>query len=771
MQIIGIYINKVYANDVLKNLKKGWYPFGVFPNCNGIFDQSGNINTPQYEEIKGKIERNQKFTNRLYQLQNSNIKINLNCILGKNGSGKSSLLNLEYRLINNFSCLINYCLIDHNQGHSLIWAYGFDAELYYYLGGNIYCIKVDNNSTFKIVEQQDEEEIINPIENVHFLYNKAAISDDDEDINTLFAFLKNSRAHNSYTKEFKTNEKKLINQLSKNFFYTISTNYSIYSNATIQDKYSEKEEQWQNKIYHKNDGYLTPIVLVPYKDYGATIDTVKELKLAKERVSTLAILVYLEKEDSFIENLIPLHVEYQLKSHSSYLEEIKQKYVKLFPSQMESNNVVTFETLDKLYKLSKLHNNIRYKWYLRLFKENNEYQNWNINQLNKNKKRIIIKNTLEYLSYKTIKMCHNYDIYRKEFPEKNIINDFLNFPEKFEKATDKIINGLMTNSYRIDFTNLKIYQCIQFLNNFDLYNIEFPEVKGQDKIQKTFVSKLETVEMIKYKKYFKNNKIKLTYDNVFKNLLPPYFYKETKFYKKDSEKIKKPISLANLSSGESQLFNALSYAIYHMKNASSKQNSNERIVYNYANIVFDEAELYYHPEYQRKFIKDLLNIIDKSNLENISSINITLVTHSPFMLSDIPKSNILALIKGNVKPEIEFNTLGSNIYDLLKNQFFMESTIGAQTENNINSFLHFYNEAKKDSNFKFNKEDKVFFETLINSIGETYLHSRLHDMLLQLERLSYNDRRIKDYEYKIDLYKNKITELENKIEQINDEEN
>ena len=101
----------------------------------------------------------------------------------------------------------------------------------------------------------------------------------------------------------------------------------------------------------------------------------------------------------------------------------------------------------------------------------------------------------------------------------------------------------------------------------------------------------------------------------------------------------------------------------------------------------------------------------------------------------------------------------------------MESTIGAQTENNINAFLCFYKKAHKNSNFTFNNDDKVFFETFINSIGEPYLHSRLQDMFLQLERQSYKDRRIKDYEYKIDLYKNKITELENKIEQINDEEN
>ena len=169
-----------------------------------------------------------------------------------------------------------------------------------------------------------------------------------------------------------------------------------------------------------------------------------------------------------------------------------------------------------------------------------------------------------------------------------------------------------------------------------------------------------------------------------------------------------------------------------MKNASSPQKNHERIVYKNINLVFDEAELYYHPEYQRKLIADLLNLINRSNLTNINSINITIVTHSPFMLSDIPNTNIIALENGKRKENLSFKTLGANIYDLLKNNFFMTSAIGNQTEHNITNFILYYNKCRKSKNFHSNKIEKAFYDKLIDSIGDEYLHTRLKDMFLQI---------------------------------------
>ena len=53
-----------------------------------------------------------------------------------------------------------------------------------------------------------------------------------------------------------------------------------------------------------------------------------------------------------------------------------------------------------------------------------------------------------------------------------------------------------------------------------------------------------------------------------------------------------------------------------------------------------------------------------------------IVTHSPFVLSDIPTSNILALEDG-MQSKTELQTFGANIYDMLNTSFFLHnSTIG-----------------------------------------------------------------------------------------------
>lgn len=98
-----------------------------------------------------------------------------------------------------------------------------------------------------------------------------------------------------------------------------------------------------------------------------------------------------------------------------------------------------------------------------------------------------------------------------------------------------------------------------------------------------------------------------------------------------------------------------------------------RVHYNHINIVLDESELYYHPDYQRKYIKMLLETLGWCNFstDKIKSINIIIVTHSPFILSDIVSENILYLNDGQAK-KVKGNTFGANYYDLLYDSFFFE---------------------------------------------------------------------------------------------------
>ena len=134
------------------------------------------------------------------------------------------------------------------------------------------------------------------------------------------------------------------------------------------------------------------------------------------------------------------------------------------------------------------------------------------------------------------------------------------------------------------------------------------------------------------------------------------------------------IDFETLSSGEKQQIYSISSLLYHLDNLKSIKDDTsnpDRIFYHHVNVVLEEIELYYHPELQQQFVKYLIDSLDQMNLEGIECIDVIIVTHSPYVLSDIPKTNVLALRKDNVEPETNLKTFGANIHDMLKNSFFL----------------------------------------------------------------------------------------------------
>ena len=93
-------------------------------------------------------------------------------------------------------------------------------------------------------------------------------------------------------------------------------------------------------------------------------------------------------------------------------------------------------------------------------------------------------------------------------------------------------------------------------------------------------------------------------------------------------------------------------------------------------ILLDEPDLQLHPEWQQKFIDMLLRLLwlyfPKVNFQ------IIITTHSPILLSDIPKSNVVFIDKnsdGSSKVCNEFNfneTFAANIHSLYNDSFFLD---------------------------------------------------------------------------------------------------
>lgn len=85
----------------------------------------------------------------------------------------------------------------------------------------------------------------------------------------------------------------------------------------------------------------------------------------------------------------------------------------------------------------------------------------------------------------------------------------------------------------------------------------------------------------------------------------------------------------------------MSSILYHVHNIYTIKYAENRRPYNCVQIILEEIEQYYHPEYQRVLIATLIEYLNKLNIDKNFRIDILLVTHSPFVLSDIPMENIL----------------------------------------------------------------------------------------------------------------------------------
>ena len=127
------------------------------------------------------------------------------------------------------------------------------------------------------------------------------------------------------------------------------------------------------------------------------------------------------------------------------------------------------------------------------------------------------------------------------------------------------------------------------------------------------------------------------------------------------------------SSGEIALLNFYS-RFYSMREGLEKIKS--PII-----ILIDEADLYLHPRWQRDYIKNITVFFNTIYPEK--SFQIILTTHSPFIVSDLPRENLLMIDKTEenrvvVSKDDNFQSFGSNFYEIIGHSFFLsEGIIGS----------------------------------------------------------------------------------------------
>lgn len=220
-----------------------------------------------------------------------------------------------------------------------------------------------------------------------------------------------------------------------------------------------------------------------------------------------------------------------------------------------------------------------------------------------------------------------------------------------------------------------------------------------------------------------------------------------KFVKMYSESIYRfqylTLKWAGLSSGESAKLNIYS-RIYERIHNKLRTLSNDYIPQKNLIILIDEGATFFHPEWQRTFIYDIIRffediIIKTSKVEHV---HIVLTSHSPFVISDLTRNQIIYLKKEklggsnfNFCKVVKFSdkplSFAGNISSLYRNSFFLDKLlIGEYASNMLDQLMDDLSADKPDL-------DMNQIDILINEISEPIL--RNHFLKLSAEYRKRND--------------------------------
>lgn len=175
-------------------------------------------------------------------------------------------------------------------------------------------------------------------------------------------------------------------------------------------------------------------------------------------------------------------------------------------------------------------------------------------------------------------------------------------------------------------------------------------------------------------------------------------------------------------------------------------------------LLIDEGELFLHPEMQLKYVDNLLLILNK--LFSNKKVQIIFTSNSPFIVSDIQNTNILYLLDDeNSFPSCESGmyskTFGADINYLLINSFILnDGLIGSYSKKKINDIIKKLNEYRENKGYPVDNSSLKDIKKTINIIGDPIIQSKLDLMYRDItcrttdEKITYHEmelQRLKKY--------------------------
>ena len=342
--------------------------------------------------------------------------------------------------------------------------------------------------------------------------------------------------------------------------------------------------------------------------------------------------------------------------------------------------------------------------------------------------------TFMYLpqKFEVVSMKNSFNKYvskqRSDLDNKDSIDEFDHMvDESFKKTNpyEKFVREWYIMHYNM---SIKTYYVGVAAQHYNIDEDELEEFKKHD----CFLTEEE------YDKYFqKQNKSFNELSEKDENIYFNWYKDEFEFDFIDSQDRR----FNNLSHGEQTIF-GLFLNLYYI----SLNNKNKSISF-----LLDEPDLSLHPEWKRKYISELVPLLQR--LKN--SFHILFTTHSPFLLSDIPKQNIIFLdtdddgkckVLNNDEVMNKKETFGANIHTLLSDSFFMDNGLmGEFAKRKIKTIkvIHQYILHKHKKKFLFTQSCKLSRRLIIKIlpklwqiqkiIGEPFIQKIVQNKLEEIE--------------------------------------
>lgn len=625
--------------------------------------------------------------------------ISVSAIVGKNGAGKSSLLELLFRMVNNFGYMLGANVRKNKKGSKYVkYVDGIYADLKYRIDDELVILKCRydkvlysyEGKTFCLFDSLDAKDTFGQER------PRADMEEEAQEIDVV------------------SMDAALRIELCKHFFFSVVTNYSLQSYNSndyldeealghhyVDDIGIDKNDSWLDGVFHKNDGYLVPISLNPER-YKGFFDLQKETDLTSSRLEILLIEAK-RRNINFIDNYELDDIEYSFSwdyianKVSLVKDSIKDEYelrsaIRLIAEDSHSVLAILLE---------------RYGFHV------------------DDSENLLFYVGIAYLFYKTHSIAASYPIFGAPKQMVNVEHlDEICHDEDTIVQYASFIKQLIHDKSHLTTKLRKTLNFMKALVNGQNLEESFSYYRDYTHFVGEVLSKRPSLE-----------------DRMA--ILPPPFFK-SKVYLRQIDTGKRML-YSKLSSGERQYLFTFSALLYHVFNI--KMTPVNRPHYRLANLMLDEVEICFHPEYQRTLVYRLIELLRQFRLNYRFSINIILTTHSPFILSDIPKSNVLYLENGkSVGETIYKDTFGANVNDILHQSFFLKKGfMGEFARDKIQSVIDFLN--SKNSS-KWTKESSLEFIEKV--VSEPILQRQLRSL----------------YEKRYDLRDNKIEKLESEIERL-----